>query len=371
MVNTLPPRSEYHSARPLAPAPRWLVATGRSGLGPGMSGPVARGIGCWCLLAHGPAPGASACVMSASGAHARRCQRLSPGVRLVVRSGHQPSEFLGRHGRRPYTGDLAFVHDGDPVRERVNLVEFGGDDEYGHAVVALLDDAAVHELDRAHVEPAGRLAGDEHLVLTREFPGQDHLLLVAAGQRAHRHLRRGGADVEFLDAFGCVACDRAEVEPDAGGEGRLVVRVEHHVVGHREVADQPVFLPVLGDVGDARVQSLLRRGVGQVPAIQHDLARDRGPQAHQRLAQLGLPVALHPGHAQDLARADLQGHPSPRSGRSRRRRSGRSRRAPRRRAWPAACSPATARSGRPSARRVRPRLPPAAARRRPHRGAAR
>ena len=34
-----------------------------------------------------------------------------------------------------------------------------------------------------------------------------------------------------------------------------------------------------------------------------------GPQAHQRLAQLGLPVALDPGDAQDLARPDLERHP--------------------------------------------------------------
>ena len=53
------------------------------------------------------------------------------------------------------------------------------------------------------------------------------------------------------------------------------------------------------------------RGVAWVRslAVQRDLARGGGPQPHQRLAQLGLPVALHPGHAQDLARPDLEGHP--------------------------------------------------------------
>src|ERR1019366_9276027 len=71
---------------------------------------------------------------------------------------HQQPQFLGRHRRRTETGDLALVHDRDPVREGVDLVEFGGDDEHGHALVALFDDAAVHELDRAHVQPAGGLA---------------------------------------------------------------------------------------------------------------------------------------------------------------------------------------------------------------------
>ena len=220
----------------------------------------------------------------------------------------RPSSSAGTvGGRKPVI--LPFVHDRDPVRQRVDLVEFRRDDQHRHAVIALLDDAPVHELDRAHVQPAGRLAGHEHLVLLPELPGQDHLLLVAAGQRAHRRGRRAGPDVEFTDQLGRPAGHRAEVEPDPRRERRLVVLVQHHVVGHREVADQPVFLPVLRNVGHAGPEPLGRRGAGQVPAAQSDAPRGGGPQSHQRLAQLGLPVALHPGHAQDLSRPDLEGHP--------------------------------------------------------------
>ncbi len=95
--------------------------------------------------------------------------------------------------------------------------------------------------------------------------------------------------------------------PEANG-GWLYC-VEHHVVGHGEGADQPVFLPVLRDVGQAGPQPLGRRGVGQVMAASVTRPAAGGPQPHQRLAQLGLPVALHPGHAQDLARPDTEGHP--------------------------------------------------------------
>ena len=95
--------------------------------------------------------------------------------------------------------------------------------------------------------------------------------------------------------------------PEANG-GWLYC-VQHHVVGHGEGTYQTVFLPVLRDVGHAGPEPLGGRGVGQVLAAQRDPPRGGGPQPHQRLAQLGLPVALHPGHAQDLARPDLEGHP--------------------------------------------------------------
>ena len=259
------------------------------------------------LLAHELSP-APAC--SASGVPASGFQGFpASGAPGASDPGHQQAEFLHRHRGRPEAGDPALVHDRDPVRERVDLVQFGRDDEHGHAVVALLHDAAVHELDRAHVQAPGRLAGHQHLVLPAEFPGQDDLLLVAAGQRAHRRVRRLGADVELLHPFGRVAGDGAQVQVDARGERRPVVAVQDHVVGHREGADQPVFLPVLGDVGDPRVQPLPGRAVGEVAAVQPDVPGGDRPQPEQRLAQLGLPVALHARQAEDLARADLERHP--------------------------------------------------------------
>src|ERR1700689_1074723 len=66
---------------------------------------------------------------------------------------------------------------------------------------------------------------------------------------APRRARRAGPDVELPDQLGRSAGDRAAVQADAGRIRRLVVLVEHHVVGHGEVADQPVLLPVLRDLG--------------------------------------------------------------------------------------------------------------------------
>jgi hypothetical protein len=171
----------------------------------------------------------------------------------------------------------------------------------------------VHELDRAHVEPAGGLAGQQHAQLPAELAGQDDLLLVAARQRARRGVHRGRPHVELGHPGGRVGPRRGQVQGDTvPGVGRLVVHVEHHVVGHREAGHHPVGLTVLGHVADAGPDPLPRRGRRDVLPGQRHRARAGRPQPHQRLAELGLPVALHAGDAEDLARPHLEAHPGDR-----------------------------------------------------------
>ena len=61
-----------------------------------------------------------------------------------------------------------------------DLVELERDEQHRPALVALLDQPAVDELDRADVEPARRLGGDQHAWVAVDLAGEDHLLLVAA-----------------------------------------------------------------------------------------------------------------------------------------------------------------------------------------------
>ena len=67
------------------------------------------------------------------------------------------------------------------------------------ALVALLDQAAVDELDRADVEAARRLRGDQDLRVAVDLAREDDLLLVAAGEAAGARRRPAAADVELLD----------------------------------------------------------------------------------------------------------------------------------------------------------------------------
>src|SRR5699024_8486953 len=57
--------------------------------------------------------------------------------------------------------DLAAVHHGDAVGELGDLVQLGGDDHHRGALVPLVEDPAVQELDRADVHAAGGLGGDQ------------------------------------------------------------------------------------------------------------------------------------------------------------------------------------------------------------------
>src|SRR5215471_18970250 len=232
---------------------------------------------------------------------------VSDGGSIRGAAGHQQAEVLLGNRGRAERDDPALVHDGDTVGQGVDLVEFGRDDHHRHALVPLGHQAFVHELDRADVQAAGRLADDHQLDVPAHLPGDHDLLLVATGQRPGRRGGGLGPHVVLLDALDRRFLDRVEVQCDTGGIRRLVVDVEYEVVGDREVSHQAVLGTVLGDIADARVEPAAGRGVTQVGAVKQYRA-GRGPQAHQRLAQLGLAVPLDAGHTQDLAGPHLEGH---------------------------------------------------------------
>ena len=109
-------------------------------------------------------------------------------------AGHRDAELLLGRRRRELTDDLALVHDEDPVGEREDLLELERDEQDAASLVALLDHAAMHELDRADVEPPRRLRGDQDLGVAVDLAGEDDLLLVPAGEaaRARPSARRHG-----------------------------------------------------------------------------------------------------------------------------------------------------------------------------------
>jgi hypothetical protein len=70
----------------------------------------------------------------------------------------------------------------DSIGQSQYLVQFGGDHEYGRAGVTFDHYLGVDILDRPHVDPPGRLGGDDELDIPVELTCHDHLLLIAAGQ---------------------------------------------------------------------------------------------------------------------------------------------------------------------------------------------
>src|SRR6188768_3313555 len=81
-------------------------------------------------------------------------------------AGHRDAELFLARRRRVLTDDLAFVHDEDPVGQGEDLLELERDEQDPTPLVALLDEPPVNELDRADVEPARRLGGDQDLRVT-------------------------------------------------------------------------------------------------------------------------------------------------------------------------------------------------------------
>src|SRR6185437_9522723 len=88
-------------------------------------------------------------------------------------------------------------------------------EEYGLSGVARLAELRVNELDRADVHPAGGLRGEKHAKRTREFAGNDDLLLIASRERARRQGRVRGPDVELGDAPSRVRRDLVPLEHTA------------------------------------------------------------------------------------------------------------------------------------------------------------
>ena len=149
--------------------------------------------------------------------------------------------------------DLPFVDDEDPVREREDLLELERDQQDAAALVALLDEAPVHELDRPDVEAARRLRGDQHARVAVDLAGEDDLLLVATRERAGARLRAAAAHVELLDEPRRPLDEPPREEPAESRVRRAAVVVQRDVLGDRELQHEPAPLAILRNVTETRV----------------------------------------------------------------------------------------------------------------------
>src|SRR2546426_3941549 len=116
--------------------------------------------------------------VSQRGCRSRRSIRTLP-------SRHQQADLLHvRLARVELAEDLPFVHHGDAVGEREDLVQVLADQQHAHAVGGRVAQVRMHRFDRADVEPARRRGRDEQARLARELPREHDLLQGAAGEEA-------------------------------------------------------------------------------------------------------------------------------------------------------------------------------------------
>src|SRR2546423_8176663 len=148
-------------------------------------------------------------------------------------AGHQQPDALAIGVTRVEDGDqLASIDDSYTVGEREHLIELGGNQQYSEPLVALAQELAVDEFDRAYIDASSRLACDQELGQSPQLAGHDQFLLVAPRQRADQLVRVLNPDVERLDEPLCVGADRVELPDEPARVRGMVMIVKHQVVGN-------------------------------------------------------------------------------------------------------------------------------------------
>ena len=109
-------------------------------------------------------------------------------------------------------------------------------------------------LDRTDIEPSRGLCGDEYARVAIHLARGDELLLISAGERPGLRLRIAPAYVELLEEPLSTGSQDAREQPAEAGVWPVAEIVERGVLSEREVEDEPVAMPILGDVTDARLE---------------------------------------------------------------------------------------------------------------------
>ena len=172
--------------------------------------------------------------------------RWPPSISTPISSSVTPERVLG--------DDPPLVHDEDAVGEREHLLELERDEEDRASHVALLDEPPVEVLDRADVETARRLRGDEHARVAIDLTRGDELLLVPAREVPRLRLRVAAAHVELLDQATRPLDEHLGSKPAEPRVRRVAEVVQGGVLREREVEDEPVAMAVLRNVADARLE---------------------------------------------------------------------------------------------------------------------
>src|SRR5438552_764109 len=159
---------------------------------------------------------------SGSATRSRRRSRAAPG--------HPESErALIGVARTGLVHQAALVNHEDPVAERQDLGQLRGDEQYRPSRVTLAQQALVEERDRAQVDAAGRVSGQDHRRAAGQLARGDQLLLVAARELARGERGIGRPDVELREQRSAARRQGTGGEQRAGCETRIALAPEQQV----------------------------------------------------------------------------------------------------------------------------------------------
>ena len=164
--------------------------------------------------------------------------------------------------------DRSVAHDEDAMGEAEHLLELGGDEQHRHARPRRATDELVDRALGADVDAARRLVGDEQARATEEPLREQHLLLVAARERATPARPRRRPHVDAPDQRRLASLARAR-EHDPVPSRRAEVR-QGHVLVDRPAHQKALGLARLGQERDARGDRLRGERDPYAPPIELD-----------------------------------------------------------------------------------------------------
>src|SRR5580700_748874 len=112
------------------------------------------------------------------------CVLVAAETVLLSMVHHDPADSLAVGRRLELGGDPAARHDADAIREIEHLIEVIADQQDGGAAGARFQKALVHRRAGAHVETAAWTMRHDDFRVAAEFPRDDQLLRVAAGEQS-------------------------------------------------------------------------------------------------------------------------------------------------------------------------------------------
>src|SRR3984885_2372890 len=189
------------------------------------------------------------------------------GEALRGTGGHQVDDGLGVVLRgRPVRDQTAQAQHGDPVRDRLDVVQVVRNDDHRDVLALQPFDQVEHDAGLGHAEGRGRLVQDHQLSLAHHGPGHRDRLPLAAGQRADRLADRADRHHRQIGQRllgGLLHPDLVQLEV------LDLLAAEKHVRHDVQIVAQG---QVLVDGGDAEIAGILRGVQVDLAALPEDLA---------------------------------------------------------------------------------------------------
>ena len=206
-------------------------------------------------------------------------------------------------GERDLRHLSAIAQDNDPIGVTHQLLQFRRDNQQRQAIGAEGFNQANNFRMGADVDAAGRLIEDQELRFGQQPAGEQHLLLVAAGEKLDRLLgarvripswRIKRSAISFCSRGGSAAASRAA---PAGRE---------RYFPHRGSGDNAVGFAILRTEADPEAGRLMRGAQGLRFAFDPRLPAVRRFNAEDHLGGFRASGTQQAGEAYNFARADLQ-----------------------------------------------------------------